>query len=172
MQRKLTAIRNRQLTLEIRSQRFSFAAVEGSHLLDWGGCICPAGRKQLATAARKLGELLQLYQPAIVIWRNPRGVKGPKTKRAIAIANAIRRELKKRSISHVVIGRAEIAQCFARDGHRTKHQIAVYLANRFPVLQPSLPPPRKTWDPELYRAAVFDAIATLEAFNDQKEPRE
>lgn len=158
-----------RLALEIRSQRFSFTVLEGTHLLDWGGCVCSAGSSQLSTALRKLGILLSSYNPAIVIWRDPRSMKGPHTQLAMRIAKAFRNELTQRSVPQAVIARSKIAELFNQLGCRNKYQIAMYLANKFAPLQPYCPPKRKTWEAERYMAAVFDAAASAEAFNSRPE---
>ncbi|MGD0499096.1 MAG: hypothetical protein ABSC23_11730 [Bryobacteraceae bacterium] len=52
----------------------------------------------------------------------------------------------------------------------TKHGRACFLAERFPELQPFLPPVRKLWMPEDDRMAIFDAMSFAAACFPVKTP--
>lgn len=114
----------------------------------------------------RLMALLQLYGPSLVIVRRTRRASGESSKHAARLFGKLREEMRARSIPFIPLDRSDIRMVFATLGCRTKHEIASAVADRFPELRPRLPRPRKPWDKERKRVAVFDAIATAIAFNE------
>jgi len=159
----------RQLAIEIRSQRFAFAVLHGSKLLDSGIRNLPRGISGMKRGISRLMFLLQLYAPSVVVARRTRQVRGEPAERAARVFRRIRQELTRRSIPFIPLDRNDIRKVFGALGCRTKHEIAAAVAERFQELKPRVPRPRKPWDPERKRSAIFDAIATAIAFNELRE---
>jgi hypothetical protein len=153
----------RQLALEIRSWRFGFAILQGDDLLEVGARRYPSGGAE--TAIKSLTFLIRLYRPSAVITRTTRRARQGSSQRASFVSNRIMGEVKRHSIRYVVVPRRDVRKFFASQGCRNKHEIATLLAGRFSQLKPRLPNRRRTWDPEWYAFALFDAVATAVTFN-------
>ena len=159
----------RQLALEVRSQRWAFVVFQGSTLLDLGVRNVPQRPSEKRAGIRRLVFLLQLYVPSVVVVRRTRRTREESSKRAAQTFVRIREEIERRSIPFISLDRTHVRNVFASLGCRTKHEIAATVAERFPELRPRLPRPRKPWDKERKRVAIFDAIATAIAFNELRE---
>jgi len=152
------------LSLEIRSRRFAFAVLEQNQILECGAREFPSGPAGRKIALKKLAFLLRVYSPSRAIARRTRRVDDPSSQSSARLLSAIRRELDRRGVPCVILKRADISEFFAGQGCPTKHDIAVHLADRFPVLREKLPRPRKKWEPEWWVLAVFDAAGTAVAY--------
>ena len=144
------------LALEIRSQRFGFAVVEGGQLLDWG--VREHGGQPLV-ASQKVASLVDLYGPAAVVIRKRERHRHPSD-----VFPAIRSALRLRAVILRLVSAKKVRAHFAELGGTTKFEIAKSIAQRFPELAWSVPPKRKPWQSESYHAAIFDAAATASAF--------
>jgi hypothetical protein len=155
----------RQLALEIRSQRFAFAVLQGRDLLDYGARNVPPGPSGMKLGVRRLSFILELYAPSVVIARRTLPIRGAPARHAAHILERIREELRRRSIHFIPLDRNEVRHAFANVRCRTKHEIAAAVAEQFQELKPRLPGPRRPWEPERKRIAIFDALATAIAWN-------
>jgi hypothetical protein len=72
----------------------------------------------------------------------------------------------------IILNRGTIKQHFCRLGCWEKFAVARSLASRFPELEWRMPKRRKAWDREDHIASVFDALATVVAFEEQQSPSE
>jgi hypothetical protein len=54
--------------------------------------------------------------------------------------------------------KADVKRRFQELGSRTKYEIALAIAKRFPELAPRLPRFRKPWMSEDYQMSIFDAV--------------
>jgi hypothetical protein len=158
----------RRLALEIRSQFFAFAVIQGDALIDWGTRGFPVPAHARRTAVKRVASLLRLYAPAIVISRPTRDTSHGSSRIAAGILNAIRKEVENRSRPFTILGRDGVRQFFARHGIRNKWGRAALAAMRFNVLESKLPRPRKKWESERQILAVFDAVATAIAAEDPR----
>jgi hypothetical protein len=163
-----TAPDERRLALEIRSWKLGFVVLEGTDLLDWGVCRFPAGG--IAAPIRRLVFLLKTYAPSIAIARRTRRVEGGSSVNAERLLRKIRRELEGRSIQFVVLARRDVRNFFVQRGCANKNEIAASVADQFEQLKLRIPRSRKPWDPERNMVAVFDAAATVIAFDGLREP--
>jgi len=152
--------RERTLSLEVRSHRFGFAFFEGWNLLDWGVRRYP----DCGVAAAKLGSLVTLYSPSVVVIRQVRRVRGKEQSSAAKAIHEIRRELVRSKIKYAILKRPRIQDFFAGYDCRTKHEIASRLAGHFPTLKSMVPRPRRPWTPEPHATVIFDAVGTNAAF--------
>lgn len=154
----------RKLTLEIRGQKFAFALIERSQLIEWGTRTFAPGTSGVKAGIAKLAFLLKIYVPSVVIARSARTAKHESSKRALTFLRTIDRELTARAVPFVVLPRAEVDKFFAERGCGNKSEIASLIAERFIEFKTRKPRPRKPWDPEARIAPVFDAIATALVF--------
>ena len=149
--------REKILAIEVRAQRFAFVVIDGPRLLDFGARRFPNGH---AEAVRKLDTLLRLHSPRIIAAR-PARCTSLKSSRAAALAlRRMGEEIVGRGLKFEIVPRGALIEFFAARGYRTKHEIAVHLAERFEEIAWWLPKKRKPWEHEDYVAAIFDALAT------------
>jgi hypothetical protein len=163
-----TARAERRLGLAIRSWKVGFVVLEGTNFLEWGVCRFPAGG--FAPAIRRLAFLLTTYAPSIVIARGTRRADRGSSDNAARLVRKIRRELEGRSVQFVVLARRDLHDFFVRHGCANKNEIAASIADQFEQLKLRIPRSRKPWDPERNIVAVFDAAATVIAFDGLREP--
>lgn len=153
----------RRLALEVRSWKLGYAILEGAHVLDWGTSEYAPGDP--AKAARKMRSLARTFTPALSIMRSPRTAKDGTTEKAARVVSAIRKELEGCSVRSIVLAREVVSNHFAQLGIRKKLDIAAAIAKTVTELQPRLPLPRKPWHPERRIMPVFDAVATVLAYD-------
>lgn len=146
----------RVLAVDPTHRGFGFAVLESpDRLVDWG-VKTVRGDKQ-AGCLRKIRELLQLYQPTVVILEDCARRGSRRCPRVRRLIERIRVLATKSGVKARVVSRAQVHKAFAPAS--TKHEIAVALAKHFPELALSLPPLRKPWMSEDCRMNVFDAVA-------------
>lgn len=148
----------RLLALEIRPKKVGFAVFERSTLMDWG-----VTRYGAATSAmRRIGSLLDLHVPAVIVIR-----RRPRSKHSLtgaSILRSIKRGAQRRSIRVLSLDAHKIRAFFKQRGCRSKHKTAELLAEWFPELAWRVPPKRKLWQSEPYNTLLFDAVATAATF--------
>ncbi len=55
--------------------------------------------------------------------------------------------------------RTEVNTILDAEEGASRHRLAEFVADHFPLLQPRLPPPRKPWQPQDLRMSAFYAVA-------------
>lgn len=159
----------RILAVDPSTRGFGFAVLEGpDRLIDWG--VKETKTDKHRRALKLIAELIEQCEPGVIVLEDYAG-KGSRRCRRIGelideISNlAIKRKVRVRRVS-----RAEVKQAFAESGARTKYEIAIAIAKRFPELAPRLPRFRKPWMSEDYRMNIFDAVGLgLTFFSLQQE---
>jgi hypothetical protein len=148
----------RLISIEVRAQQFGYAVFEGSEgLLDYGGGqLRPGGRPGAVIAAKRIGNLIQIFAPSALALKHPERTVTRRHPGIRSIVSAIRREASLRLVPHRIIRKAEIRMAF---GATNKYAVAAALAEFFPELHRRLPSPRSLGDPEHPRMVVFDAIS-------------
>ena len=109
--------------------------------------------------------VLKTYAPSIAIARRVRRAEGRSSENAARLLRKVRRELKGRSVQFVVLARRDVRNFFVQHGCANKNEIAASVADQFEQLKLRIPRSRKPWDPERNMVAVFDAAATVIAFD-------
>ena len=145
------------LALEIRAKKAGFALFQRSALLDWG-MTCSG---KATPAIRRIGSLLDLHSPTMIVIRRPR-LKHSQA--GASNVEKIKRGAKRRSIPVQSLDAYRIHAFFKQRGCSNKHQIGLFLAERFPELASRVPPKRKLWQSEPHNALLFDAVATAVTF--------
>jgi hypothetical protein len=87
--------------------------------------------------------------------------RAPRIKRLLRAISALGTD---RAIEVHAYSRSSVRACFERFGARTRHEIAVTLAQRIPAFEFYLPPPRKIWMNEDPRLSIFDALSLALTF--------
>lgn len=150
----------RILAIDLRSQRFGFAVLEGhTRLLDSGVKIFSASKGRGDILQKRIHPLLALYLPAAVVVNLGSDAGRSSRVRSAKLLDVIRAEVEVQSAEFIVLTRPDIRRAFRQSGNRSKDEIAVFVAESFPDIGWKLPRRRKNWEKEHYDMTVFDAIS-------------
>ena len=148
----------RVLAIDPTSKGFGFAVLEGpTVLIDWG--VKHARSDRNAKSLEKAAELIERYRPEVLVVERS-AAKG--FRRCLRVRQLIEDLLALSRDCHIRarrISRRKVQRCFSKTCSATKRQIAVALVERFPELEPHLPPVRRPWMSEDGRMGIFDAVA-------------
>jgi hypothetical protein len=153
---------HRILAIDLRSQLFGFAVLEGPQTLsDFGRKLLhlSSPHPDAVIVRKKIAGLLNLFAPSAIILKHTLGRNDREHVRRKEVIAAIKQEADIDAIKLVFLTRKEIYQAFRQSGDTNKYKIAGLVAETFPELLSKLPPNRKNWEPEHHNMAVFDAIS-------------
>ena len=151
----------RVLVLDLHPRRFGYVVVEGPEkLLDWGvRSHRRKGNPADGLIRRRLGPLLALWKPSVVVLREPLRTRTPNPPINRFLKQIIMAAKNQRARFQILKKRPT-----DRADKLTKYQRAQAVIERFPVLRQKLPPNRKTWESEHYRMSIFTAAALAIAY--------
>ncbi len=133
---------------------FAFAVLETpSFLVDWGMKNAPPKSGDLR---RKVDKLFSRYQPSLLVVEDLAARGCRRRKRAKREIRSIERLAATRGVPIERVARLAVQSAFAPG--RSKYEMAVKLAEIFPVLTPRLPRRRKAYTTEDARMNIFDAL--------------
>jgi hypothetical protein len=149
------------LALDLRHRRLGYAVFQGHRtLLEWGQRVYPAvGDTERELAQRRIAKLLDGFAPDLILLKQEHWERGHSDMHLIHPLAALQAEAQRYAIPIRLIEEKTVRTAFAIFGCSTKAEIAATLASLFPELIRSVPPPRKPWQSQHPRMAVFDAIA-------------
>jgi Holliday junction resolvasome RuvABC endonuclease subunit len=148
--------KRRLMGLHCGTKGFGFVVFEGEALHDWGTAIARGDKN--AMCLRKLARLLDRYSPETVVLESADGGKG-RAERIVLLETAIADLCRSRNIDLHRYAQEDVQRFFAKKGARTRQEIAEAVARQLDVLGPRLPLPRKPWQSEPRRMAIFSAAA-------------
>ena len=150
-------IAKRVLAVDPYCRGVGFVVLEGKeHLIDWG--LRTTVRADNARAFRVIDKLIDRYRPDILALEKWDAPGARRCERVEKLLDRIAVEQGKRVLVRLVT-RREIRAIGPLPQTATKYGRASFLAERFPELQPFLPPVRKLWMPEDDRMSMFDALS-------------
>lgn len=136
------------------SRGFAFAVLEApSFLVDWGERIVPARSGALL---HKVDDLLRYRQPAVLVIEDVAAKGCRRRTRGREEIRQIARRAKARGIRVARVSRLAVRDTLARG--KSKYEVALRLAQVFPVLADRLPRRRKAWMSEDHRTDTLDAL--------------
>lgn len=154
---------DRVLAIDPTSRGFAFAVLEApSFLVDWGDRIVSARSGGLL---RKVDELLSRYEPALLVIEDLAVPGARRRKRASTEIRSIETLALKRGLPVERVSRLAVLDAFAPA--KSKFEVALHLADSFPVLAERLPRKRKAWTTEDSRMNIFDALGFAAAALDR-----
>jgi Holliday junction resolvasome RuvABC endonuclease subunit len=161
----------RILAIDPTTGGFGFAVMESAdELIDWGVRSASAIDKN-ATTLELISELIERYQPEIIVLQDCRQGKWRRCERVRDLLWEVSRLALREKISVRLISRPRMKATFAGMGARTKHEIASAIAKHLPELAPRQPRYRQPWMPEDYNMAIFDAVALALTFYEVRAAR-
>jgi hypothetical protein len=145
---------DRILAIDPTSRGFAFAVLEApAFLVDWGERIAPARSGALL---RKVDDLLSRYEPTLLVIEDLAVPGARRGKRASKEVRSIELLALKRGLSVEQVSRLAVTDAFAPG--KNKFEVALRLAESFPLLAERLPRKRKAWMTEDARMNIFDAL--------------
>lgn len=139
---------------------FGYAVFElPFQLVEFGFAIVEGDKHAGAIARCK--ELIDRFRPDALVIEDAAAPGARRYPRVRRLLESITTLAEGRGIQVRPIARTEVIKCFSPlDGPRaTKYRIAERLAEQFPELLPKLPKPRKIWETENDKLAIFDALS-------------
>jgi hypothetical protein len=136
------------------SRGFAFAVLEApSFLVDWGERIVSSKSGALL---RKVDELLTYRQPAVLVVEDVAAKDCQRRTRGREEIKGIERRAKARGVRVARVSRLAVRDTLARG--KSKYEVALRLAQVFPVLADRIPRRRKPHMSEDQRMNVLDAL--------------
>ena len=137
---------------------FGWVVFEGPFRpIDWG--LVSARKDKNATCLNRLDGLLARYAPEVLVLEAYDRESSRRARRIARLGASVRRAADLRGVETVVYHRAQVREAFAETGARTRREIAEAVAGHLEAFRHRLPPPRKPWDSEDAREALFAAAA-------------
>jgi hypothetical protein len=148
----------RVLAIDPYHRGVGYAILEAPrHLFTFGRIWNTPGRQDTFTRFR---HFLLLTRPDAIILEHAATLGSRRCARVVKLLQMIEAEAKRRKVTVHKISRLQTLDRFKEALPRTtKYTVARELARRHPRLLPFLPPPRKPWQSEDLRLAIFDALA-------------
>lgn len=134
----------------------AYVFFENGELLDCAQRSTTAAEQEILAAVDEIlngcaADILVLEDPDV---RSTR--RHPRMKHVLRLVTS---HVRKRGIPVVQVAREEVRAAWAARGMRTKEAIAAAIADRYPLLGPFVPPPRKYPASEDARVNLFDAAS-------------
>ncbi len=158
----------RIFSLDPTTKGFGYVVFElPFRLVEWG--LARIAGEKYAGAVSRFERLLDRFRPDAVVLEDataPGARRDPRVRRLIDTLVRVARD---RGVRVSTVARKTMLEHFTPDGERaTKHSVARRLAEFFPELAPQLPPPRKPWQSQDERMAIFDALAFAVTYSNSR----
>lgn len=158
MSRVATAAGERVLAFHPTSRGFGWVLFEGPFTpVDWG--IVSAGVDKNASCLRRLERLLERFAPETLVLETYDRALTRRSRRVADLCRAVLSSADARGLETAVYSRVEIGEAFAEVGARTRREIAEAVARHCEAFRHRLPRPRRAWESEDAREALFAAAA-------------
>ena len=152
-------LRERVLSLDPFYRGFGFAVLESgpTQIADWGIRHCgKVGSRDCAVALQRM---IARYAPSAIVTEDLREARTLRARSLRVFITGLSDAADEASVKLRTYARADVRAVFEPAGAITKEQIANVLIARFPELESRRPPPRKVWESEDSRMAIFDALS-------------
>jgi hypothetical protein len=150
---------NRILAIDPIHKGFGYAVFEPPLNLVASGLARVEGDKQTGAVAH-FEKFLTDFRPNAVVLEDVKAPGSRRRHRVRGLIDTFARLAADRGLTVATVSRKAVIECFSSPEERaTKYKIAKWLSEAFPVLAPKLPLPRKLWESENERMAIFDALA-------------
>jgi 23S rRNA G2069 N7-methylase RlmK/C1962 C5-methylase RlmI len=157
----MRAATERVLSLYVTVRGFAFCLFESrGKLYDWGikHVRKSQGDKNMQ-CLRLIEQLIIRYDPHTIVIEDIEDASSKRTERGILLYRAIEKLADRLGVTVNAYTKQLVFSVFKSYQPKTKHDIAIVLADMLPQLKRRLPPKRKIWLPQDSRQALFDAAA-------------
>ena len=146
------------LGLSVQSSVIGFAVYSRAvGLLDWGTICCRYGRGERALL--KITDLFETYHPIQLSIDDHRAKAFRRGETARSRIKQTIRLARNRKVTVSRLSPSELKQGLKLSPSSNRYEIAVLIAELFPVLADRLPQPRKIWQSEPRGMSMFMAVA-------------
>lgn len=147
------------LALDPTSCGFGFVVLEGpDRLIDWA--VVEIRKDKEDKCLQRMVDLIARYRPDVLVLEDPKGRGSRRCSRVQRLLGRVERLADEGAILTRHFSRSQVRRAFSDSGAKTKYEIAVAIAKRFPELAPRLPRLRKPcYIPEDDRMNIFDAAS-------------
>lgn len=151
----------RVMGVHASTKGMGFAVFEGGAIYDWGTVVMHGDKN--AMALRKLGRLIDRFSPEVLVveelGRAPN--RADRTRKLYVAIGAL---CAVRGVAFTSKSKAEVCFAFELDRSSTRQEVAEAVAFHVGALAPRLPWPRKPWQSESRRMAIFVAASVAMAY--------
>jgi hypothetical protein len=141
----------------------AYVFFENGELLD---CSQRSTTAEESTILAAVDEILDGCAADVLVLEDPDVRSTRRHPRMRHVLRVITTHVRKRGIPAVQVAREKVSASWAGRGVTTKEAIAASVAERYPLLAPFVPPPRKYPDSEDARVNLFDAASLAIALLD------
>lgn len=151
--------------LHATSRGFGYVIFEGPFSPhDWGNVMAKGknetGGKNVV-CLRKLKILLDRFQPHALLLEDYSKGSSVRSERIRRLYTSMVAMAGERAIEVVIYSKADIAACFRSLGAITRQEIAEAVGRHIEAFWPRMPNPRRPWQSEDPRLAIFNAAALV-----------
>ena len=148
------------LALHGTSRGFGYVVFEGPFKLhDWGTVVAKSDKN--AVCLRKLGMILDRYRPEALLLEASDRSSSLRSERIAGLYRDAAALAKKSGAEVHVYPFKEVQACFRAVGATSRQEIAEAVGRSVEALGERVPKPRKPWDSDHRRMAVFCAAALV-----------
>jgi Holliday junction resolvasome RuvABC endonuclease subunit len=157
----MKAATERVLALCVTVRGFAFCLFEKrDQLYDWGiKYVRRSSGDKNAFCLALIEKLIARYDPDTLVIEDVEEANSKRTARGIALYRAIEALAERVGVGVAAYPRQTVFSVFKSYQPKTKHDIAIAVADMLPAIRRRLPPKRKIWLPQDSRQALFDAAA-------------
>ena len=149
----------RVLSLHLTSRGFAFCLFDApGSLHDWGIKHVGLRNRQEDTLAIAR-HLMQRFTPGVVVIEDTAAAGARRSSRVCAFYHEIETLAEEQGIDTYIYPWEAVFQAFAGRQPKSRHDIAIYVAQLLPMIKRRLPPKRRCWLPQDPRQSLFDAAA-------------
>lgn len=127
---------------------------------DWGNASARKGDKN-ARLISYVEKLISRFEPETIVLEAFEKRRSARSERVARLGRAIVAVATERSIEVAIYTRGEVKACFASVGAVSRHEVAQAVARSLPALTHRLPKPRRPWESDNPRMALFSAAALV-----------
>ena len=150
---------SRVLALHATTRGFAYCIFDGpGHLIDWGIKHVRAGQKN-QNCLVIIQHLLSRFDPHTVVIEDLGEIGGRRSLRVRHLYCDIEKLADRANLNMYCYPWQMVFSVFSSGQPKTRHDLAVMIAEMLPAISKRLPPKRKAWLPMDPRQALFDAAA-------------
>jgi len=143
------------------SRGFGWIVFEGPFAPhDWGNALARRGDKNSKCLAY-IEKLVARYEPEAIVLEAFEKRRSARADRIAHLGRAITAFAADRGIEVAIFSRGEVKTCFASVGAVSRQQIAEAISRSLPALAHRIPKPRRPWESDNPRMALFSAAALV-----------
>lgn len=155
---KATSKSDLVFALHPTTRGFGWVLFEGpASPTDWGTASAKRGRN--AKLLAQFGRILNRCEPSVLVLEAFEGRDANRVERVQALCRDIRHIAASKGMKVRIFPRGVVQEVFLELGAKTRHEIAMVIAQRVDAFNHRLPPKRKSWMSQDPRQSLFDAAA-------------